>query len=388
MNSRNYIGGNKIKLVHGGEEYFDALLEVIERARHFLHLQVYIFDVDETGLVILDALKEAAQRGVKVQVVADGFGSMSLGSKFPEEMARHNILFRFFSPLPFPGIFQAGRRLHHKVVVADGKRALVGGINISDRYRGTDQQLPWLDYALLAEGPVVLPITAICEKIFQKRFSRRGLRKLKKLKNTSAEPIPMQVRVSVNDWIRRRNEISSAYKHMLSGAHKEIIIVASYFVPTRRLLKILVRAARRGRKVSIILSRTSDVILMKPAMTYLYSKLLQAGINIFEYRESVLHAKLCVVDKRWVSIGSHNLNHLSEFISIEMNLEVLDHAFASQTTRELYSLMEERCIPITSADVTRGSNLFQKAGQWISYKLISWSMRILYFLNQKPVKDR
>ena len=175
---------------------------------------------------------------------------------------------------------------------------------------------------------------------------------------------------------------------MLSGAHKEIIIVASYFVPTRRLLKILVRAAKRGRKVSIILSRTSDVIFMKPAMTYLYSKLLRAGINIFEYRESVLHAKLCVVDKRWVSIGSHNLNHLSEFISIEMNLEVLDHAFASQTTRELYSLMEERCIPITSAEVTRGSNLFQKAGQWISYKLISWSMRILYFLNQKPVKDR
>ena len=175
---------------------------------------------------------------------------------------------------------------------------------------------------------------------------------------------------------------------MLSGAHQEIIIVASYFVPTRRLLKILVRAAKRGRNVNIILSRNSDVLFMKPAMTYLYGKLLRAGIRIYEYRESVLHAKLCVVDRRWVSVGSHNLNHLSEFISIEMNLEVLDHAFAGQTTRELYTLMEERCIPVTMDELQKSTNIFIRAGRWFSYKLISWSMRLLYFLNQKPLKDR
>ena len=388
MNYRNYIGGNKVRLIHGGEEYFDTLLELIEGAAHSIHLQVYIFELDETGLVVIDALKEAAGRGVQVQMVADGFGSMSLGKNFPAEMERHQIQFRFFSPLPFPGIFQAGRRLHHKVVIADGKRTLVGGINISDRYRGTADELPWLDYALLTEGPVVPAVTAVCEKIFQKRFTRSGLRYLKKIQHQQQESTPVQVRVSVNDWIRRRNEISSAYKHLLRGAHKEIIIVASYFIPTRRLLKILVRAAMRGRKISIVLSRNSDVLFMKPAMTYLYDKLLKSGIQIYEYRESVLHAKLCVVDGRWVSIGSHNLNHLSEFISIEMNLEVLDHDFARQTSAELYDLMNNRCISINAEDLSRKSNIIMQAGQWISYRIISWSMRILYFLNQKPLKDR
>ncbi len=388
MNSRNYIGGNRVRLVHGGEEYFDTLLDLIDQAKLFIHLQVYILDSDETGMVILDALKEAAHRGVKVYLVADGFGSMSLGKDFGEEMAAAGIQFRYFSPLPFPGIFQAGRRLHHKVALADGKKALVGGINISDRYRGTDTQAPWLDFALLAEGALVLHISSICEKIFQKRFTGIGLHSLKKIQKKNPEPSPVQMRVSVNDWIRRRNEISSTYKHMLSGAHKEIIIVASYFVPTRRLLKILVRAAKRGRNVNIILSRNSDVLFMKQAMTYLYGKLLRAGIRIYEYRESVLHAKLCVVDRRWVSVGSHNLNHLSEFISIEMNLEVLDHAFAGQTTRELYTLMEERCIPVTIDELQKSTNIFIRAGRWFSYKLISWSMRMLYFLNQKPLKDR
>ncbi len=388
MNSRNYIGGNQVRLVHGGEEYFDTLLDLIDHAKHYIHLQVYILDRDDTGMVILDALKEAAQRGVKVYLVADGFGSMSLGKDFGREMAAAGIQFRYFSPLPFPGIFQAGRRLHHKVTVADGKKALVGGINISDRYRGTEDQKPWLDYALLAEGPLALHISSICEKIFQKRFSGISLHSLKKLQHKNPEPAPVQMRVSVNDWIRRRNEISSTYKHMLSGAHKEIIIIASYFIPTRRLLKILLRAAKRGRKISIVLSRSSDVFLMKPAMTYLYGKLLRAGIHIYEYRESVLHAKLCVVDNRWVSIGSHNLNHLSEFISIEMNLEVLNHNFALQTTTELHQLMQERCVPIEAEEFSRNTSHYQQAGRWFSYKLISWSMRLLYFLNQKPLKDR
>lgn len=388
MNSRNYIGSNQVHLVHGGEEYFDTLLDLIDQAKHFFHLQVYILERDETGLVILDALKEAAQRGVTVYLMVDGFGSMSLGKDFSREMKNAGIQFRFFSPLPFPGIFQAGRRLHHKVAVADGKKALVGGINISDRYRGTPTELPWLDYAVLTEGPLVLHITTICEKIFQKQFTKISLRKLKKFKLNNEEPVPVQMRVSVNDWIRRRNEISSAYKHMLSSAHKEIIIVASYFVPTRRLLKILLRAAKRGRKISIVLSRHSDVFLMKPAMTYLYRKLLQAGIEIYEYRETVLHAKLCVVDNRWVSVGSHNLNHLSEFISIEMNLEVLNHTFASATARELRLLMKERCVAVSPEEYSHHLHPLRQAGRWISYKLISWSMRLLYFLNQKPLKDR
>lgn len=388
MPTRDYTGGNNVRFIHGGEEYFNSLLDVIDGARKFLHLQVYILDRDETGLVVIDALKDAAKRGVNVYLVVDGFGSMSLGREFEREMKDAGVFFRFFSPLPFPGIFQAGRRLHHKVCVADGKTSLVGGINISNKYRGDGDELPWLDYALQVEGPLSVQITAVCERIFRKRFTQGGLKKLKRIHVGSASQESVLMRMSVNDWIRRKNEISAAYKHMLSGAHKEVIIVASYFIPTRRLLKILIRSAKRGRKIYIILSRTSDVPFMKAAISYLYDQLLSAGVQVFEYRASVLHAKVCVVDNRWVSVGSHNLNHLSELISIEMNLEVLQHDFALKVSNELKQLMKEQCQEIRMEEFDRTTSTLKRGWNWFSYKLISLSMRLLYFLNQKGLKDR
>lgn len=371
-----------MQLIQSGDAYFDTLLGLIEQAVDTLHLQVYILDPDETGQVILHALKEAAARGVQVFLVADGFGSQGLGRHFPAEMEAAGIHFRFFSPWPLPGILQAGRRLHHKVVVKDGTIALVGGINIADKYRGDAGEPPWLDYALLTEGPVVRQVESVCERIFRKEYT--GIRK-RKQKSKAGNPdsgVPVQVRVSINDWLRRRNEISSTYKHMLNGAHREIIIMASYFTPTRRLLKILLRAAQRGRSIHIVLSRNSDVRLMKPAMEYLYTKLLRAGIQIYEYKEAVLHAKVCLVDERWVSIGSHNLNHLSELISVEMNLEVLDSSFAAAVRKELKTVMEQDCVHIRTDDYLRRLTLLQRAAQWLSYRLISWSTRLLYLLHK------
>ncbi|MFN0189539.1 MAG: phospholipase D-like domain-containing protein, partial [Bacteroidia bacterium] len=154
MAKKDFIVGHSIRLIHGGESYFNTLIELINECEHTLHLQVYIFDLDATGKIILKALEDAAARGVSVYLVVDGFGSMSLGNEFIERMKIQNISFRFFSPLPFPGILQAGRRLHHKVCVADKMKSLVGGINIADKYRGSNNELPWLDYALLVEGNV------------------------------------------------------------------------------------------------------------------------------------------------------------------------------------------------------------------------------------------
>lgn len=381
--NRGYTGHNTTRLIHSGREYFDTLLELIEEARESIHLQVYILDPDETGMVILDALKEAAERGIKVWLVTDGFGSLRLGKKFGEEMAKTGIQFRYFSPWPFPGILQAGRRLHHKVLVTDGNTALVGGINISDKYRGTEHEPPWLDYALLARGPVVKQIETICERIYRKQYTGIRLARLHKAKPNTPPLSPVMVRVSVNDWIRRRNEISAAYKHMLNGAHQEVLILASYFTPTRRLLKILVRAAKRGRSIHIILGKNSDIPMMKPAMEYLYAKLLRSGIHIYEYKKAVLHAKVCIVDNRWVSIGSHNLNHLSELLSVELNLEVLDQPFANTVAHEIKTVMAQDCISVKPEDHLRSETLWRKIKQWVSYKIISWSMRLLYLINKK-----
>ncbi len=385
--SKDFISGHSVKLVHGGTEYFDALLELMESAVESLHLQVYILESDNTGEVIVDALREAASRGVKVYLVVDGFGSLNLGASFKEKMRNYGINFRFFSPLSFRGLFHSGRRLHHKVCVADSKTALVAGINIADKYSGFGGKVPWLDYGVLVSGPVASQINLVCDRIFNRRFNRRQL-----ISDRKSIPLPgtkegVSVRITINDWLRRMNEISAGYKLMLNRADHEIIIVASYFIPSRRLLKILVRSAKRNRKIFLVVSRNSDVPFMKPAMAFLYNRLLENNIRIFEYEEAVLHAKVCVVDNRWVSIGSHNLNHLSEFLSIEMNLEVMDKKFSEEVALELKSLMQEKCIEIKSGDVMKSKFFATRLMNWISYKIISWSMRILFFLNIKPGKD-
>lgn len=385
MAKKDFIAGHSIRFIHGGESYFNTLLELINECEHTLHLQVYIFDLDATGKIILKALEDAATRGVSVYLVVDGFGSMSLGNEFIERMKMQNISFRFFSPLPFPGILQAGRRLHHKVCVADKKKSLVGGINIADKYRGSKNELPWLDYALLVEGNVSNEINDVCERIFKKKFTLNPVKSKPEFISQGKDGV--KVRMTRNDWIRGKNEISSAYKTMLGNAHHEILIVASYFIPSRRLLKILVRAAIRGRKVNIVLGKISDVPFIKPATQYLYGKLLRSGVRIFEYKDAVLHAKVCVVDQQWVSIGSLNLNHLSELLSLEMNLEVLDKTFGASVSNEFHELIQNNCVEVNVLDFEKERTIFLKFKSWFSYKLFSGFMRILSFLSRKNPID-
>mgnify|MGYP003637018082 CR=1 FL=1 len=142
-----------IELVHSGEDYFLRLEKLIERAEKEIHLQTYIFENDETGNRIAACLKEAAQRKVKVYVLLDAYGSSALPDSFAEDLIQHGILLRFFSPLFSLNNFYIGRRMHHKIVVADKKIALIGGINIADKYHGTTASAPWLDYAVQLNCP-------------------------------------------------------------------------------------------------------------------------------------------------------------------------------------------------------------------------------------------
>ena len=358
---------------------------MIRSAKTILHLQFYIFDPDETGRKILQELKNAVERGVSVYLVVDGFGSYGLKRQLNEELESSGIHFRFFSSLPFQALKQPARRLHHKICVADERTALIGGINIADKYYGVNSLPPWLDYAVKVEGRVCTSIHLFCESIYNRKFTKRGYPLLKNFKPKPGHASGTLVRLSINDWLRRKNEISSAYKYMLKGAHKEIIIVASYFIPTRRLLNIILRAAKRKRSVAIILGKNSDVPFIKPAMTYLYGKLLSGNIRIFEYSESVLHAKVCVVDQKWSSIGSHNLNQLSEFFSVEANLEILDRSFAILLANELKELMLKHCVEVDKSEFIRSENIFKKIWNRFSYTLISVTMRVLDIFN---IRDR
>ena len=379
MKAHFFTPGHYIRLVHSGNQYFESLFHLIDSALHTLHLQVYIFELDDTGTEVLNHLKAASARGVQVSVIVDGYGSAALPSDFGDTLKAHRINFRFFSPVHWFKTINMARRLHQKICVADAKSALVGGINIGNKYHGKANEKPWFDVALYIEGPLCGDLDKLCNDVWGKKYYRKELIK----KNPLLRAGGMMARMLQNDWLRGKNEISASYQKKLKSTNDSITIIASYFLPSRRLLNILLRCAKNGKSISIILSKQSDVPFIKPAIAYLYNRFLKEGIRIYEYHASVLHAKAVVVDKKWVSIGSHNLNHLSEFISMEVNIEVLDKNFGEAFSNELDLLIKHQCDEITYDSFELTNSLLKKGNRWLSYKLVSMSERVMKFFTRR-----
>lgn len=346
---KEVYSADDVRLIHSGTNYFDTLEMIINNAEHTLHFQTYIFDADETGLRIARALQAAAQRGVEVYVVLDGFGSANLSKKFISDLTDTGVKFRYFSSLfSFQNIY-IGRRLHHKVIVVDSKTALIGGINISDKYRGTLTELPWLDYAILVKGNACEQVDKICERIYRKQFGLRIL--FKKPVQQSYTEGNILISFRQNDRLRKKNQICSGYIRAIIDSKESVIIVGSYFLPGRRLRKALETAAKNDVKIKIILSGISDIPMFRLATSYLYGYLHKHNIEIYEWEKSVLHGKVAVVDSRWTTIGSFNMNHLSAHGSIELNVEVLNNNFAKGTEEHLFEIIRNGCTKIEGATI-------------------------------------
>lgn len=377
---RNKYTLNRVELIQSGEPFFTCLIDLINQAQQVVHVQYYIFDLDVIGTRVLHALQQAAARGVKVLVVVDAYASAQITSQNAQLFTDYGILLKRFSPLKNKKGWGIGRRLHHKICWVDGKAALVGGINIADKYCGTPMLPAWLDFALLVKGPICIDIRKVCEEI----WSRKLVKKLAKTKDTV---LPNQAstflsRITKNDWLRSRIEISSSYRYAFKHAQTDITIVASYFLPGNRMRRILKNAADRGVRVQIILVGDSDVPFVKPAMTYLYDWMLRHNMEIYEWQKSVLHGKLAVVDDRWVTVGSYNINALSDYGSLELNIETIDDTFAIQTKNVLNQLIHEGCIPVNQARFTQRKNWFKQFNLWLSYTLIRMALRLLFGLMQ------
>ena len=344
---KEIYSADHVRLIHSGANYFDTLEELINNAQHTLHFQIYIFDADETGLRIANALKAAAQRGVLVFLVLDGFGSINIPKKFISDITNAGVNFRYFSPFFSMQNIYIGRRLHHKVIVADAKIALIGGINIANKYNEDSTKVPWLDYAVLIKGNVCRKAHEICEQICRKQF-RLKFKYENKLNEFSTDGNKL-ISFLQNDRLRKKNQICAGYIHSIQNSKKSVLLVASYFLPGRKLRKALETAAKNKVKITIILSGVSDIPLFRLATSYLYGYLLKHNIEIYEWHKSVLHGKIAVVDQSWTTIGSFNLNHLSSHASIELNVGVLNHHFAKDTEKHLYEIMRDGCNKIVNA---------------------------------------
>jgi cardiolipin synthase len=371
-----YSEHNRVQLVHGGAEYFRQLEGLIRGATHTVHLQTYIFEEDRTGMLIADALMEAGLRGVDVYMLIDGYASRALSDRFIQRLRHAGIRFRFFEPVLKSNNFYFGRRLHHKVAVIDGCRALVGGVNISDRYNDLPGDPAWLDWAIGVEGEAAASLHRLCVRLWVKFPVETKKVLAGELPFVADTSLHCLVRIRQNDWVTRRNEITRSYLQMFSDARADVIIMSSYFLPGRLFRRYMSRAARNGVRVRLILAGTSDVKIAKQAERFMYRWLFKKGIEIYEYPHNVLHGKIAVYDGKWVTGGSYNVNNISAYASIELNLDVLDQSFAGQVQQALETIINTQCIRITEEAYSTTYGLFSKFVQRLSYETI----RLIFFL--------
>lgn len=385
FNKKFYQRAQSVQLVRGGAQFFSILGQLIDEAEIEIHFQFYILENDETGSQIIRSLIRAANKGVNVYVVLDKYGSGKLNSEILNDFEKAGIHFKWFRPVFTFGNLEFGRRMHHKIVSIDEKLALTTGVNIANRYNDINSTPAWLDFALIVEGPTAMEIKKRCLQIWEKNYELGKL--LKKFRLPHFKGVRSEnalVKVSVNDWLRGRNEIYTGYLKAISQAQNEIIISGGYFLPGRFMRKHLHDAAMRGVSISVILTKVSDVRFAKAASEYLYRWMFKSKIRIYEWEPNVMHGKVAVVDKSWSTVGSFNLNYLSAFESIELNMEIISSDFSNQLNELLKKIAREECAEITEESYFKNFSVYIRFRNWISYIFVRYAFRLLNLFSKKP----
>lgn len=386
------VDGNRIKLLKNGAEFFPALVTSIDAATSEVRLETYIFRDDVAGINIADALKRAAQRGVKIQVLIDGVGSHSTPDAFFVAMQRTGIEVLVFRPeREFFNIKQSRlRRVHRKIALIDGKVGFVGGINLIDDMTECLSEFPRYDYAVQVEGPVLADIYLAMVQLWRTvswwKFGRHraGIplpdfpRHVPGALIHESEAGNTKVLFAVRDNFRHRRDIERAYLAAISASHREVLLTSPYFLPGRHFRRALIEAAQRGVRVTLLLQGRADHVLLQQATRALYTQLLGAGVTIFEYHKSMLHGKVAMVDCRWATVGSSNLDPFSMFLNREANVVVIDDTFAAMLRA---SVMEEIGLNASKLEPMN----WQKRGwlarmsAWMAYGFARWVMGWLGF---------
>lgn len=329
--------GNKVTLLADGQAAYAAMFKAIQNAKDHINLESYIFEDDETGRKFADLLLQKQTEGVQINLIYDSVGSMKTPASFFQRLRDRGIEVVGFNPInPLKAREKWGltHRDHRKILIADGKVAIIGGINISKVYsssflkRKQNEKAPirWRDTDIQIEGPAV----AEFQKLFldtwmkqkgPKRSERNYFPDLKEEGNAL-------VRV-VGSTPGQDNRIPFVvYVSAITFAERSIHMTNSYFIPDDQIVKALTAAAERGVDVKIILPGITDSQLSLYAQRYHYSGLLKSGVKIYEHGTSLLHAKTAVVDKVWSTVGSTNMDFLSLLNNDEVNAVILNHEFA------------------------------------------------------------
>ena len=362
-----------MQLLQGAQELFPALVRAMDAARTSVLLETYIFDTTGAGADIARALARAAARGVRTQLVVDGVGTGQLPAHWFAHLRSAGVQVRVYAPLGPLGLLLPGqwRRLHRKLCVVDGTVLFCGGINILDDFHDPHfgaLPAPRFDFAVRTEGALVAQAQATMEQLWWRlqavhdarhyhlpqavqalREAGVGLhmgmgqRTRSRTRAHSAHGLGMRAALLLRDNLRHRSRIERAYRRAIAMAREDIIIANAYFLPGGKLRRALVLAAQRGVRVRLLLQGRYEYFMPHHAVRPVYHTLLQAGVEIYEYAPSFLHAKVAVIDAQgrrpWATVGSSNLDPLSLLLAREANVVVRDRAFASELHARLCQAM-------------------------------------------------
>lgn len=384
MNARRRTvlrGGHAVELLQGWKNLFPAMQEAISQAVHEVRIETYIFSHDSAGETMVATLAEAALRGVNVYLVMDGIGTSQLPKAWVQQLDQAGVQWHIFNQTGLFGLLQPSRwrRLHRKLCLVDGWMLFCGGINVMDDWHDPnhgDLTAPRFDFSVRVTGPLVSRMHETMTRFWWRLQAASDVREAdwpaawhaleasvrqarEARQHTSASPITLgadpgaRASLLLRDNVRHRRDIERAYRQAIALAREEIIIANAYFLPGRGLRQDLIHAAKRGVRVRLLLQGRYEYFMQFHATRPVYGSLLGAGVEIFEYSPSFLHAKVAVIDSHWATVGSSNLDPLSLLLAREANVVIDDPKFALELRERLVHAMDKEGQRVDPLSCTR-----------------------------------
>ena len=326
------VGAGQVTLLPDGPHFFEALFHDLKNAKHLICLEYYRIRADVTGQRFADLLIGAASRGVKVFLLYDAIGCHVTPDSYFQRLQNAGVACLAFNPLSISRIHWFDRRNHRKLALIDNRVAYLGGLNISDAYAGlTDEQLRFRDVGFSLGGAALVSLRELFADTWAMVSGKRPDLPIP----ASSSPTPDDTEVTLINGgpHQRRSAIRTAFRVAMASSDHELLIANPYFVPGPRILRSLLRAARRGVQVKLLLPARNDVPVVRVVSRSYYEVLLRAGIEIYELERELLHAKLMLIDGEQTVIGSANLDQRSFHRNFEINAIVRSKSFGSQVHR-------------------------------------------------------
>ena len=328
------VSGNRVALLHDGEQAFPAMLEAIAEAKREILLEMYWFASDEVGRQFADALTAKAETGVTVRVIYDAVGSIQSDGRMFSRLRDAGCEVEQYIPIaPWRARFRVGvvnNRDHRKLLIVDRHVGFTGGVNLGNEWAPESAGgAGWRDDTIRIEGPAVEQMCDIFDYGWR-RIVEPPSADRPRLRPTvdTGDGTGSRVRVLANHYFRERRAIRQAYLRRIESAQRSVCITNSYFVPDGQIRRVLGRAVARGAEVRVIVPGKSDVFAVPHAARKLYGRLLEAGIQLYEWQGSILHSKTAVIDGRWCTVGTYNLDARSLRFNLEVVAAVEDAAVA------------------------------------------------------------